>query len=92
MCQIIASWFISQISSITMNTQVYIVHIENLVNQCENRKFYYFQVDGQQNVPLFHCHNVPEGLLTIVHSSWWLTTRTMQTCVVIILAYCQVLG
>ena len=54
---------------------VYIVRIENLENQCSNGKFYYLQVDGRQNVTLSHCHNVPEGPLTIVHSSWWLICK-----------------
>ena len=56
---------------------VYIVYIDNLVNQCNKGKFYYFQVDYRQNVTIFHFHNVPEGLLTIVHSSWWVIAKNI---------------
>ena len=64
---------------------VYIVYIENLENQCKRSKFYYFQVDGRQNVTIFHCHNVPGGLLTIIHSSWWVIAKNIVTM-------CWVLG
>ena len=57
------------------NSFVYIVYIENLVNQCKKGKFYYFQVDKCQNVTIFHCHHVPQGFLTITHSSWWIIDR-----------------
>ena len=55
---------------------VYIVYIDNFDAQ-KSKKPYYFHIDSQQNATVFHCHEVQDDLLTVVNSSWWLTTRNI---------------
>ena len=58
------------------NSIVCIVYIDNF--ECQNSsKPYYFCIDNQQNATVFHCHDVPQGFLAIVSSSWWGITRNI---------------
>ena len=60
---------------------IYIVYIEGLEGPDNNGTFYYLQVDHQNNVTLSHCYHVPEGMLTITYSSWWLIIKSdVNTC------------
>ena len=68
-------------SSNTRASLLIFVSIEDLADQVDKDMFYYLKVDHENNATLFHCYNVPEGMLTIVCSSWWFIVENKEnTC------------
>ena len=49
----------------------YIVSIPGLKFGANHNTFYYFCTSGDGNATIYRCDKVPDGMLTIVLSSWW---------------------